>query len=118
MTSIFDFIKRHLLYVLIAVAAMFVASFIPNLPWDIVVLLKLPLIAAFVVFLASMSLYSYTPESFTATPIVEHYPDGTNNMVIVASQIDGKHRVMSGVFIGISIVASISILAIYFMKST
>lgn len=115
MSSIFDFIKRHLLYVVIAVVCMFAVSFIPGLPAVFVIILQLPLIVGVVIVLSGITLYSYTPLNFTSIPAVEYYGNGKDNMVIVAAHITGKYNVINGIFRTIGLIVAIMFLAMYFL---
>lgn len=116
MINIYNFIKRHLLYVLVAVVSAFALSYIPGLPKDVVVLLKLPVVMAVVLLLASMSHYCYTNWNFSALESVAKKADEEDNHAVEAAIIAGKFRVLSSVFIGVCVLVSIVVLGIYFLN--
>lgn len=111
MSSIFNFITRHLLYIIVGIICMFALSYIPDMPKDIQVLLKLPIVTAFTIFLASISHYSYTAFNFTKLSEL----DSVEVNEVRAAIITGKFRVLGNVFIGICVVVSVTILGIYFL---
>jgi hypothetical protein len=94
---------------------MFALSYIPNLPKDIQVLLKLPIVMAFTIFLASLSHYSYTTWNFTAIEKIEDVADSMYSKELYIAITNGKFRVLGNVFIGTCIVVSVTILGIYFL---
>jgi hypothetical protein len=117
MDIVINFIKRHTLYIAIAAVCIFALSYIPGIPAMVQVLLQLPLIIGVVIILASVTLYSFTPVNFYNTPEVEKNKDGILNTSIISAHVAGKYRVMASVFLSVSLLTGVTLLAVYFLTN-
>ena len=74
LTDTINFIKRHLTWFLIGVAACLGFVFIPGIPATVQVILYMPALTAEIIFLSSVVTYTFSPDNFntiTANPLTQ-----------------------------------------------